>query len=120
MLPLSVVAAALAGVCVAGSASRAEARPAAAPTQVRVAVTPYRFAMSREWVPRGPAVFTVVNRSKAVIVDFVINGVGRTPRLKPGQRYVLRVRFRDRGRFVYYSSLPEQNELGLFGVLVVR
>jgi plastocyanin len=123
-----ILAGAGAGLAVALLASAllgAAAAAPQAPTQVRVLIVRDGFVLSRDTVPRGVVVFTVVNRD-TLAHDFSIPSggktvwVGKTPVLAPHQRFVLRVRFRARGRYDYYSSLPEQSELGFAGQLLVR
>ena len=86
-------------------------------TAVRVLTTTYHFRLSRQSVPRGRVVFTVINRSNATI-DFKIAGFA-TPKLHPGQRYVLHTRLTKPGRYTYFAS-GQYAELGLVGVLAVR
>jgi hypothetical protein len=103
------------------SVSSAEAghasRVVTAPTPVRVLTTTYHFRLSRTIVPRGRVDFTVINRSNATI-DFKIANFA-TPKLHPGQRYLLHTRLLRAGRYTYFAS-GQYAELGLVGVLTVR
>ena len=103
------------------SVSSAEAghasRVVTGPTPVRVLTTTYHFRLSRTIVPRGRVDFTVINRSNATI-DFKIANFA-TPRLHPGQRYLLHTRLLRAGRYTYFAS-GQYAELGLVGVLTVR
>lgn len=87
------------------------------PTPVRVLTTTYHFRLSRTTVPRGRVDFTVINRANATI-DFKIANFA-TPKLHPGQRYVLHTRLLKAGRYTYFAS-GQYAELGLVGVLTVR
>lgn len=107
----------LAAVSVA-SADAGDASPVVTPpTAVRVLTTTYHFRLSRTTVPRGRVDFTVINRANATI-DFKI-ATFATPRLRPGQRYVLHTRLLKVGRYTYFAS-GQYAELGLVGVLTVR
>ena len=97
----------------AGHASRV----VSSATPVRVLTTTYHFRLSRTTVPRGRVDFTVINRSNATI-DFKIANFA-TPKLHPGQRYVLHTRFLRAGRYTYFAS-GQYAELGLVGVLTVH
>jgi plastocyanin len=112
---LAIAAVALIGAVSAdaGLASRA----ATPTTAVQVLTTTYHFRLSRQSVPAGRVVFTVINKSNATI-DFKIANYA-TPKLRPGQRYVLHTRFTKPGRYTYFAS-GQYAELGLVGVLVVR
>jgi hypothetical protein len=92
-------------------------RAAGVSTAVRVTTTTFHFRLSRTSVPRGPVVFTVINRSNATI-DFKIANFA-TPKLRPGQRFVLRTRLLRPGRYTYFAS-GQYAEMGLVGVLAVR
>jgi len=86
-------------------------------TAVRVLTTTYHFRLSRQSVPRGRVVFTVINKSNATI-DFKIADFA-TPKLRPSQRYVLHTRLTKPGRYTYFAS-GQYAELGLVGALTVR
>ena len=89
----------------------------ASPTPVRVLTTTYHFRLSRTILPRGRVDFTVINHSNATI-DFKIANFA-TPKLHPGQRYLLHTRLLRAGRYTYFAS-GQYAELGLVGVLTVR
>ena len=110
----------IAGVALTGAvfADAGLASQAATPTTaVRVLTTTYHFRLSRQSVPRGRVVFTVINKSNATI-DFKIADFA-TPKLRPGQRYVLHTRLTKPGRYTYFAS-GQYAELGLVGALNVR
>ena len=46
--------------------------------------------------------------------------VGKSPVVMPGHRFTLRLRFRTRGRYEYFSTLHDQAEAGFVGFLTVR
>jgi plastocyanin len=99
--------------------------PAPAATQVKttnvtVVMREYSFTLSKNVVPRGRVVFTVVNKGE-VGHDFVIGAVSKkTPVLQPGGRRKLIVTFKKKGRFLYLCSVGEHFFHGMKGYLRVK
>ena len=83
-------------------------------TRVTVTAKEFSFKLSKRKVPKGPVVFTVVNKGK-ISHDFKIGGK-KTKTLNPGQKATLRVVFKKKGRFAYVCTLPGHARLGLTGV----
>src|SRR6187402_1107781 len=78
-------------------------------TRVTVTAKEFSFKLSKRKVPKGPVVFTVVNKGK-ISHDFKIGG----------QKATLRVVFKKKGRFAYVCTLPGHARLGMKGVLGVN
>ena len=89
-------------------------------TNVQVVMTEYAFRLSKNVVPRGRVVFTVINRGD-LGHDFVIGAVNKkTPVLQAGGKRTLVVTFKKRGRFLYICSVGEHFLHGMKGTLRVR
>lgn len=88
------------------------------PHKVTVGMTDFKFALSKAAVPRGTAVFRVMNQGK-VIHDFKIAGK-KTPIYMNGKGGVLRVKFTKPGRYKYICTVPGHVAAGMWGVLRVR
>ena len=88
------------------------------PHMVTVNMTDFKFSLSKAGIPRGTAVFKVVNRG-AVIHDFKIAGK-KTPIYSTGKGGVLRVSFAKTGRYRYVCTVPGHASAGMWGVLRVR
>lgn len=88
------------------------------PHAVTVGMTDFKFTLSKTAVPRGTAVFKVVNKGK-VIHDFKIAGK-KTPIYANGQGGVLRVTFKKAGRYKYVCTVPGHVAAGMWGMLNVR
>jgi hypothetical protein len=117
-------AAAIALLALAGAARAVAPKPAV--TRVSVVITRGGFVLSRHTVPLGVVIFTIVNRDPGFGQDFAIPTlgaglwVGKSPVVLPNHRFTLRVRFRTRGRYEYFSTLHDQAEAGFVGFLTVR
>jgi uncharacterized cupredoxin-like copper-binding protein len=84
---------------------------------VNVVATEFRFTLSRQQVPNGRVLFTVVNRGK-IAHDFSIDG-RTTPVLMPGKRTELTVTLAA-GRFFYLCTVPGHANAGMKGTLTVK
>ena len=99
--------------------------PAPAATQVKttnvtVVMREYSFTLSKNVVPRGRVVFTVVNKGD-LGHDFVIGALKKkTPVMQPGARRKLIVTFTKKGRFLYICSVGEHFFHGMKGNLRVK
>jgi plastocyanin len=113
--------AAAATLALAGAATPAPARAQAVQTtNVTVVMREYTFTLSKNVVPRGKVVFTVVNKGD-VGHDFVIGALKKkTPVIGPGARRTLIVTFTKAGRFMYLCSVGEHFFHGMKGTLRVR
>lgn len=110
--------AAVAGaVALAGSGVLAWSQASAA-TSVNVAMTEFKFALSKKTVPKGAVTFELVNRGK-VSHDFKIAGK-TSAKIKPGRNGSLKVKFKRAGRYRYICTVPGHAEAGMKGVLTVR
>ena len=99
--------------------------PAPAATQVKttnvtVVMREYSFTLSKNVVPRGRVVFTVVNKGD-LGHDFVIGALKKkTPVMQPGARRKLIVTFTKKGRFLYICSVGEHFFHGMKGNLRIK
>jgi plastocyanin len=89
-------------------------------TNVRVVMTEYSFTLSKNVVPRGKVVFTVINKGD-LGHDFVIGALKKkTPVLQAGGKRTLVVTFTKPGRFLYVCAVGEHFFHGMKGYLRVR
>jgi uncharacterized cupredoxin-like copper-binding protein len=89
-------------------------------TNVTVVMREYSYTLSKNVVPRGRVVFTVVNKGD-LGHDFVIGAVKKkTPVVPPGARRKLIVTFTKKGRFLYLCSVGEHFFHGMKGYLRVK
>ena len=84
---------------------------------VNVVASEFKFVLSRQQVPHGRVLFTVVNRGK-IAHDFSINGT-TTPLLAPGKRAELTVTLAA-GKFFYLCTVPGHANAGMKGTLTVK
>ncbi len=116
---LSIVALALVVQPAAGV--QGQTHRVAAVTRVSVGMTEYHFALSRKVMPRGTVIFTVVNKG-AIVHSFAFRTPrsARTPVIRAGGRYVLRVTFAKPGRYDYFCAVGEHSYFGMQGHLNVK
>lgn len=119
---------ALAALLVVGTAAgiftaRGGASPSAKkplPTKITVNATDYRFALSKQSIPKvGTVVFNVINKGK-VSHNFLIAGK-LTKTLSPGKSQKLTVVFKKKGKYQYFCTILGHAKLGMkgtFGVAV--
>lgn len=113
----TLVSASVLAVALSVYADLAAARPGAT-TPVTVAMTDFKFKLSKKVVSRGTVVFKIVNGGAAPH-DFSIQGK-KTPIYESGEDGVLRVRFAKAGRYRFVCTVPGHEALGMWGVLRVR
>jgi uncharacterized cupredoxin-like copper-binding protein len=113
--------AAAATLALAGAATPAPARTQAVQTtNVTVVMREYSFTLSKNVVPRGKVIFTVVNKGD-LGHDFVIGALNKkTPVIGPGARRKLTVTFTKKGRFMYICAVGEHFFHGMKGYLRVK
>ena len=92
--------------------------PSAPPTAVKVVMTDYDFALSKQRLMHGKAVFRVVNTGE-VVHDFKI-AAKKTPYFTTGQSGVLRVAFKKPGKYPFVCTVTGHIAAGMKGVLTVR
>jgi uncharacterized cupredoxin-like copper-binding protein len=90
---------------------------AEATSRITVSATDFKFRLSKQRVPTGTVIFTVINRGR-IAHDFKIAGK-KTKQLAPGKRQTLRVKIGRRGRFSYICTLPGHAAAGMKGTLTV-
>jgi len=115
---LVLAAAPLAVALVAAGPAVSSRASSAAPTEVKVVMTDYAFALSKQRLMHGKVVFRVVNAGE-VIHDFKIAGK-KTPIFTKGQSGVLSVAFKKPGRYPFVCTVPGHIAAGMKGVLTVR
>lgn len=106
----------VAALAAAGPA--ASSHPSTTPTPVKVVMTDYAFALSKQKITHGKATFRVVNVGE-VVHDFKINGK-KTPYYNNGQGGALSVAFKKPGRYAFICTVPGHLAAGMKGVLIVR
>jgi uncharacterized cupredoxin-like copper-binding protein len=116
---LALLGLGLGGLAAGMFAASGTAGPTAAQATSRITVsaTDFKFRLSKQRVPTGTVIFTVVNRGR-IAHDFKIAGK-KTKQLAPGQRQTLRVKIGRRGRFSYICTLPGHAAAGMRGTLAV-
>lgn len=92
--------------------------PTAPPTTVKVVMTDYDFALSKQRIVHGKAVFRVVNVGE-VVHDFKIAGK-KTPYFTKGQSGVLKIAIKKPGKYPFVCTVPGHIAAGMKGVLTVR
>jgi len=119
VLALAPVGAVLVGAALvaAGPAASSHA-PTAKPVAVKVVMTDYAFALSKQKIVHGKAVFRVVNVGE-VVHDFKIAGK-KTPYITKGQSGTLSVALRKPGKYVFICTVPGHLAAGMKGILAVR
>ncbi|MBA3476181.1 MAG: cupredoxin domain-containing protein [Actinobacteria bacterium] len=80
--------------------------------------TEFRFTLSKKTITKGTGVFKVTNKG-SVDHDFKIAGK-KTPLVKKGKVFTLKVLFKKAGKYPYLCTLPGHAALGMKGVLVVK
>ena len=113
MLPALALAALVAAVSAAATPTRS-----AATTTVSVAMTDFKFALSKRTVPKGTVVFKLANKGK---LDHDLKIVGkRSPVIKPGRTGTHRVVIAKAGRDPSICTIAGHSAAGMKGVLVVK
>jgi uncharacterized cupredoxin-like copper-binding protein len=108
-----------AALAVAIPASAATTHHAAAKTTtVTVAMSEFKFKLSKLSAPKGTVVFKVTNKGK-ISHDFKINGK-KTPLVKPGKSATLSITFAKAGKFAYLCTVPGHAASGMKGTFTVK
>jgi uncharacterized cupredoxin-like copper-binding protein len=93
------------------AAAAAATHHAAKTTTVTVAMSEFKFKLSKPSAPKGAVVFKVSNKG-SVAHDFKINGK-KTPLVGPGKSATLKVTFTKTGKFTYLCSVPGHAASGM-------
>ena len=109
-----MVAATSSGI-LAGSSSASTSKSAS--QHVTVIAKEFSFTLSKKSVKTGTVIFTVKNKGK-LAHDFAIAGK-RTPLIAPGKSAILKVKFKQQGRFTYMCTVPGHAAAGMKGVLSI-
>lgn len=113
MLPALALVALIAAVSAVAAPTRSVAT-----TTVSVAMTEFKFVLSRKTVPKGTLVFKLANKGK---LDHDLKIVGkRSPVIKPGRAGTFRVVIAKAGRYPYLCTIKGHSIAGMKGVLVVK
>jgi uncharacterized cupredoxin-like copper-binding protein len=108
-----------AALAVAIPASAATTHHAAAKTTtVTVAMSEFKFKLSKASAPKGTVVFKVTNKGK-IPHDFKINGK-QTPLIKTGKSATLTIKFAKAGKFAYLCTVPGHAASGMKGNFSVK
>jgi plastocyanin len=111
---------ALAGAVVALLAPAGGARAAhAATTTIRDRGGEFFFRLSKRSIPRPGRVTFRFENTGGMPHDFQINGK-RTPPTQPGSTSKLAVRFKRKGSYRYFCTVPGHAAAGMRGVFRVR
>ena len=101
----------------AGPAASAHS-PSTPPTTVKVVMTDYDFALSKQRLVHGKVVFRVVNIGE-VVHDFKIAGK-KTPYYTNGQSGAVSIAFKKPGKYLFVCTVPGHIAAGMTGILTVR
>jgi uncharacterized cupredoxin-like copper-binding protein len=107
-----------AALAVAVPASAAVAHHAAKTTTITVAMSEFKFKLSKASAPKGTVVFKLSNKGQ-VAHDFKINGK-KSPLINPGKSATLTVKFQKTGKFAYLCTVPGHAASGMKGTFTVK
>jgi uncharacterized cupredoxin-like copper-binding protein len=107
-----------AALIVAVPASAASAHHAAKTTTITVAMTEFKFKLSKTSAPKGTVVFKVTNNGSTAH-DFKINGK-KTALLNPKKTATLTVKFQKTGKFPYLCTVPGHAASGMKGTFTIK
>jgi uncharacterized cupredoxin-like copper-binding protein len=107
-----------AAVAVAVPATAATTQHAAKTTTITVAMSEFKFKLSKPSAPKGTVVFKVKNKG-SVAHDFKIHGK-KTPLVKPGKSATLKVTFTKTGKFPYLCTVPGHAASGMKGTFTIK
>jgi len=108
----------LGGVFIPAGNAKPAAPQASKVVKINVAMSEWKFVLSKKTVPVGTTVvFKVTNKGK-IGHDFRINGK-KTKLLAPGKSQLLTVKFAKKGAFAYICTVTGHAKLGMQGKLGV-
>jgi uncharacterized cupredoxin-like copper-binding protein len=107
-----------AALAVAVPAAAATAHHAAKTTTVTVAMSEFKFKLSKPSAPKGTVIFKVTNKGH-VAHDFKINGK-KTKLVNPGKSATLTVAFTKTGKFPYLCTVPGHAASGMKGTFTIN
>jgi uncharacterized cupredoxin-like copper-binding protein len=96
----------------------ASAHHAAKTTTITVAMSEFKFKLSKASAPKGTVIFKVSNKG-SVAHDFKINGK-KTPLVNPGKSATLKIKFTKTGKFPYLCTVPGHAASGMKGSFTVK
>jgi uncharacterized cupredoxin-like copper-binding protein len=117
---VKTITAALVGAALAAAvpATAATAHHAAKATTITVAMSEFKFKLSKTSAPAGTVTFKVTNKGK-VPHDFKV-GAKKTPLVGPGKSATLKVTFAKAGKFAYLCTVPGHAASGMKGTFTVK
>jgi uncharacterized cupredoxin-like copper-binding protein len=116
ILTTALIGAALAVAIPASAATTHHA--AAKTTTVTVAMSEFKFKLSKTSAPKGAVAFKITNKGK-IPHDFKINGK-KSPLVKPGKTATLTITFAKAGKFAYLCTVPGHAASGMKGSFTVK
>ena len=99
-------------------ATAATTHRAAKTTTVTVAMSEFKFKLSKASAPKGTVVYKVTNKG-SVAHDFKINGK-KTPLINAGKSATLKVAFTKTGKFTYLCTVPGHAASGMKGTFTIK
>jgi uncharacterized cupredoxin-like copper-binding protein len=105
-------------LAIAVPATAATTRHAAKTTTITVAMSEFKFKLSKASAPKGTVVFKLSNKGQ-VAHDFKINGK-KTPLVSPGKSATLTVKFQKTGKFPYLCTVPGHAASGMKGTFTIK
>jgi uncharacterized cupredoxin-like copper-binding protein len=118
IMTTALIGAALAVAAPVTAATAATAHHAAKTTTVTVAMSEFKFKLSKASAPEGTVVFKVSNKG-SVAHDFKINGK-KTPLINAGKSATLTIKFTKAGKFAYLCTVPGHAASGMKGNFTVK
>ena len=117
---LKIITTALIGgaLAVAVPATAATAHHSVKTTTITVAMSEFKFKLSKASAPKGKVVFKLTNKGQAAH-DFKINGK-RSPLVAPGKSATLTVTFLKTGKFPYLCTVPGHAASGMKGTFTIK
>jgi len=117
---LRLITTALVGgaLAVAVPATAATAHHAAKTTTITVAMSEFKFKLSKASAPKGKVVFKLSNKGQAAH-DFKINGK-KSALIAPGKTGTLTVTFQKTGKFPYLCTVPGHAASGMKGTFTIK
>jgi uncharacterized cupredoxin-like copper-binding protein len=107
-----------AALTVAVPATAVASHHAAKTTTITVAMSEFKFKLSKPSAPKGSVIFKITNKGH-VAHDFKINGK-KTPLVNAGKSATLKVTFKKAGKFPYLCTVPGHAASGMKGTFTVK
>ena len=119
MRPKVITAALIGGaLAVAVPATAATAHHSAKTTTITVAMSEFKFKLSKASAPKGTVVFKLSNKGQTAH-DFKINGK-KSALVAPGKSATLTVKFQKTGKYAYLCTVPGHAASGMKGTFTIK